>query len=335
MAGNEEGKLTALLNRRRLLLATATGIGLSRMPGAFADDFPSRTIRFVVPFTPGAGADRTARIMADKLAPSLGQAVVVENRGGASGEIGTGFVVNSRPDGYVWLLGHDPPLIINQHLRRMSYDALHDLAPVSLLTRVPLVLAANPSLPANTVPELVKLAQTSPGRLTFSSSGSGTTAHLAAEVFKFATKTKMLHVAYKGQAEAVTDVLAGRCDFTFTAIADIASLAKAGKLKVLAIGAPNRFDGMPEVPTVAECGYPGFDVSAFHALLVPAKTPEAIVMKINRAVDAVLAAPDVDAHFKSLGLVPVGGGTQRLAELLKSESERYAQVIREANVAAN
>ena len=320
------------LNRRHLLLAT--GASLSRLPQAFGDEFFDGPIHFVVPFAPGAGADRTARIMADRLAPMLGQPIVVENRGGASGEIGTRFVVRSKPDGQTWLLGHDPPLTINQHLRHVPYDALHELTAVSLLTHVPLFLATNPQLEANTVPELIKLAQAKPGQITFASSGYGTSAHLAGAMLMFATKTKMLHVPFKGQADAVTDVLAGRIDFTFTAIGDIQGLVKAGSLKVLAVGSPKRFAGLPDIPGFAEYGYPDFDASAFHAILMPAKVPAAVVSRVNGAVDTVMKMPEVASHFERLGLVPVGGKPEQLAELLRSDTERWATIIRESHMSA-
>jgi tripartite-type tricarboxylate transporter receptor subunit TctC len=326
------GEDAVKINRRRFLATSSALIGTLAAGHVSAYDYPNRPIRFVVPFTPGAGTDRTARILAEKLGPMLGQPIVVENRGGASGAIGTDFVSKAAPDGYTWVLGHDPAFTINQHLRKMPYDALRDFVPVALITHVPLVLVANPKLKANSIQELVRMAQADPGKLTISSSGNGTSGHLAAEVFMFATDTKLLHVPYKGQAEAVTDVLAGRIDLNFTAIADILSLARSNKLKVLAIGAPQRFEGLPDVPTVAECGYPNFDVSAFHGLLMPAGTPAAIVSRINGEVNRVLATPDVKQTFENLGLFPVGGEPDRLAHLLKSDSDRWAGVIREANI---
>jgi tripartite-type tricarboxylate transporter receptor subunit TctC len=320
------------LSKRRFMLASLLGIDALATDSTFADNYPSRPIRFIVPFTPGAGTDRTARILAQKLTMLLGQSVIVENHGGASGAIGTQLVARAAPDGYTWVLGHDPAFTINQHLRKMPYDALRDFVPVSLIVKVPLVLVANPKVPATSVQTLVALAKSEPGKMTISSSGNGSSGHLAAEVFMFSTGTKLLHVPYKGQAEALTDVLAGRIDLNFTAIADIMGLAKSGSLKVLAIGATKRFEGLPEVPTVAEAGYPGFDVSAWHGLLMPAGTPMAIVEKINASVNTVLAMPDVANSFAQAGLFPVGGKPDVLAQLLRSDSVRWAGVIREANI---
>jgi tripartite-type tricarboxylate transporter receptor subunit TctC len=323
------------LNRRRLLTACTVGIGALATRRAWADDYPNRLIRFVVPFNPGAGTDRTARILAQKFGPMFGQPIVVENRGGASGSIGTDFAAKAAPDGYTWVLGHDPAFTINQHLRKLPYDPINDFAPVSLIVNVPLVLVANPKLGIHSVQDLVAMAKAKPGKLTFSSSGYGSSGHLAAEVFMFATKTNLLHVPFKGQAEAITDVLAGRIDVNFTAIADIVSLAKSGELTVLAIGAPQRFHGMPDIPTVAECGYPGFDVSAFHGLLMPAHTPQGIVDKINAAVNTVLAMPDVKNTFETVGLFPVGGTPDVLAQRLEKDSARWAQIISDAHITAN
>jgi tripartite-type tricarboxylate transporter receptor subunit TctC len=313
------------------LLALAATAGFGIRPAA-AQDYPTRPIRLIVPFTPGAGTDATARILAQKLTGLLGQPVVVDNHGGASGAIGTDMAAKSAPDGYTWVLGHDPAFTINQHLRKMPYDALRDFAPVSLLAKVPLVLVASPSVKANTVQELVALAKAQPGKLTMSSSGNGTSGHLAAAVFMAATGTNLYHVPYKGQAEAVNDLVAQRVDLNFSAIPNVQALAKAGKLKIIAIGAPRRFPGLPDVPTIAEAGYPNFDVSAWHGLLVPAGTPPAIVQKINAAVVEVFRMPDVSARFEGLGLYPVGSKPEVLAQLLKTESARWAQVIKDANI---
>jgi len=320
---------------RRAFLAAATAAASCAPAGAArAADYPARPIRFVVPFTPGAGTDRTARLLAQHLTPMLGKPVVVENRGGASGTIGTDLVAKAAPDGYTWLLGHDPPLTINQHFRQMPY-AITDFAPVSLLTRVPLVLVARAGLPVTSLEDLVKMAREAPGKLTISNSGNGSSGHLAAALFLFVTKTEMLHVPYKGQAEAIADVLGGRIDLNFTAIPNILSHARAGKLKVIANASPARFPGLPDVPTISEAGYPGFDASAFHALLMPRGTPTAVIEKVNADVDAVLAMPEVTGTLGSLGLTPVGGKPERLAELLKADSERWGQLIRDAGITAD
>jgi tripartite-type tricarboxylate transporter receptor subunit TctC len=319
------------IRSRRLILPL---LAASAMFGTqvSAQDYPTRTIRLIVPFTPGAGTDTTARILAQKIAPILGQAVVVENRGGASGAIGTDIAAKAAPDGYTWVLGTDPPFTINQHLRKLPYDPMHDFAPVSLLATVPLVLVANPSVKADSLKDLIALAKAAPGKLTMALSGNGTSGHLAAAAFMAATGTDFYHVPFRGQAEAVNDVVAGRLDLNFSAIPNVFSLAEAGKLKILAIGAPKRFTGLPGVPTIAESGYPDFDVSAFHALLMPASTPPAIVRKVNAAVVEVLRMPDVSSRFEGMGLYPVGSTPGVLATFLETESARWAKVIKEAGI---
>jgi len=317
---------------RSMAVAALAVAALTTHAAHAQDAYPNRPIRFVVPFTPGAGTDRTARVLAPKLSAILGQPIVVENRGGASGAIGTEIVARAEPDGYTWVLGHDPAFTINQHLRKMPYDPLKDFAPVSLIATVPLVLVASPASGLDSVQALVDKARQSPDKLTMASSGNGTSGHLAAEVFMATTGTKLYHVPYKGQAEAVTDVLAGRADLNFSAIANVLSLAQAGRLKVLGIGAPKRFADLPGVPTIAELGYPGFDVSAWHGLLMPAGTPPTIVRRVSDAVSEVLKMPDVAAAFASQGVDPVGGPPERLGQLLQSDSQRWAEVIREAGI---
>jgi tripartite-type tricarboxylate transporter receptor subunit TctC len=308
-----------------LLLASAGG-------GALAQDFPSKPIRLVVPYTPGGGADRVARLLAQHLSPLLGQPVVVDNRGGASGAIGTDIVAKAAPDGHTWVMGTDPPFTINPHLRKMPFDPFKDFEPVVLVSKVPLVLVASPALRADNITELVKLAQATPDKVSFATSGSGSSAHLAAGLLMSTTNTRLFHVPYKGQAEAIADVVAGRSDLNFTAIESVLGLIKTGKLKAIAIGSDRRFSGLPGVPTVAEAGYPGFDVSAWHGLLVPARTPAPIVARINEAVNKVLQMPEVIARYEQGGLHPVGGPPDALRQLLKTDSERWAKVIREAGI---
>lgn len=297
-----------------------------------AQDYPNRPIRFIVPFTPGAGADTVARLLAQHLLPVLGQPIVVENRGGASGAIGTDIAAKAAPDGYTWVFGHDPAFTINPHLRKMPYDALKDFASVSLLTRVPLVLVANPGLGLTDLAGLIALAQKSPGKLTIASSGNGTSGHLAAEVLMSATNIKLLHVPYRGQSEAVMDTVSGRTDLNFSAIPNILSLAQSAKLIVLANGSNQRFAGLPTVSTVAESGFAGFDVSAWHGLLMPVGVSAAVIKKVNDSVNIVLQQPEVANKLSSMGLYSIGGTPEVLAQLLKTDSARWANVIRDANI---
>ena len=320
-----------VLLRRCSLVLFAALLGTQPIV-ASAQDYPNRPIRFIVPFTPGAGADTVARLLAQHLFPLLGQPIIVENRGGASGMIGTDIAAKAAPDGYTWVFGHDPAFTINPHLRKMPYDALRDFAPVSLLTRVPLVLVANPSLGLTDLAGLITLAQKNPGKLTIASSGNGTSGHLAAEVLMSATQIKLLHVPYKGQAEAVMDTVSGRTDLNFSAILNILSLAQSAKLTVIANGSSKRFSGLPNVMTVAESGFTGFDVSAWHGLLMPTGVSTDVIKQVNGLVNIVLQKPEVANKLSSLGLYPIGGSPDVLAQLLKTDSERWASVIRVANI---
>lgn len=324
--------------KRRLCLSVAAALAAVLLAGAPlpapAQDFPSKPIRFIVPYTPGGGADRTARLLAQHLPALLGQPVVVENRGGASGAIGTELVAKSTPDGHTWVMGTDPPFTITPHMRKLPFDPVKDFEPVVLISKVPLVLVATPSTGTASLAEIIKRAQASPNQVTAASSGNGSSAHLAAGMLMSTTGTQLFHVPYKGQAEAIADVVAGRADLNFSAIENVLSLIKAGRLRAVAIGSDKRFSGLPDVPTVAESGYPGFDVAAWHGLLVPAGTPPAIVARINEAVSKVLQMPEVVARFEQGGLQPMGGAPAALKQLIQRDSERWGKVIRDNGIKA-
>lgn len=324
--------------KRRLCLSVAASLAAALLAGtsvpALAQDFPSKPIRFIVPYTPGGGADRTARLLAQHLPALLGQPVVVENRGGASGAIGTELVAKSTPDGHTWVMGTDPPFTITPHMRKLPFDPVKDFEPVVLISKVPLVLVASPSTGTASLAEIVQRAQAAPNRVTAASSGNGSSAHLAAGMLMSTTGTQLFHVPYKGQAEAIADVVAGRADLNFSAIENVLSLIKAGRLKAVAIGSDKRFSGMPDVPTVAESGYPGFDVAAWHGLLVPAHTPPAIGKRINEEVNKVLQMPEVIARFEQGGLQPMGGPPDALRQLIQRDSERWGKVIRDNGIKA-
>ena len=311
------------------LPATAT------MSQGTSQSYPVKAIRWVVPFTPGAGADTVARILGEKIGAALGQPILIENRGGAGGSVGTDFVAKSAPDGYTWVFGSDPPFTINPHLSKLPFDPQGDFIAVSLLTRFPLALVVNPAVPARTIQELVALAKKQPGKLTIASSGNGTSAHLAAEYFKASTGVDMLHVPYKGQNEALTDVMGGRVDMNFSAPGVVLRNIKAEKLKALGITSKQRFSGLPEVPTIAESGYPDFEITGWHGLLMPAGTPAAIVARVNDEVSNVLKLPAVAERLTGLGFVPVGGSPQELSGLIASDFIRWGRLIKAAGIRAD
>lgn len=294
--------------------------------------WPSRPIRWIVPYAPGAGTDTTARILVDKLSAALGQPIIIDNRGGAGGAIGTDAGAKAAPDGYTWTFGSDPPFTINPNLRKLPFDPRKDFAPVSLLAQVPLVLVVSPELGVSSVRELIEMAKASPGKLTVSSSGNGSSGHLAAEYFKAATGTDMLHVPYKGQAEAVNDVVAGRVQLNFSAIGNVLQYAKAGRLKILGVASQRRFEGLPDVPTIAQAGVPDFEIAAFHGLLVPAGTPPAVIKRVNDEVSRLLQSPEVSTRMQGLGFFPVGGPPEMLERLLENDTAKWGRLIRSAGI---
>ncbi|MBK8739136.1 MAG: tripartite tricarboxylate transporter substrate binding protein [Betaproteobacteria bacterium] len=300
-----------------------------------AQPFPSKPIRLIVPYTPGAGGDIVSRVLAEKLGASLGQPIVVENKGGASGAIGTAAGATAPADGHTWILGADPAFTINPLLRKVPYDPLKDFAPVVLLTKVPLVLVINPALGINNIRELVADAKKNPGKLTVASLGSGSNAHLAVELLNSMAGIKTLLVPFKGQAEALIGVIGGTTDLTFSSIGSVMPHLKSGKLKAIGITTDQRFEGLPDVPTIAESGFPGFEVSAWHGIVVPAETPRDIVVRINQEFGKALAQPDIAARLTGLGYLPVGGGPENLERLLKRDTEKWAKLIREVGITAD
>lgn len=315
------------------LVAVAASV-LAQAPVASAQQFPSNVIKFIVPYTPGAGGDIVARIVSEGLAQQAGYKIVVENRGGAAGAIGTFTGAKAPPDGYTWILGADPAFTINPHLTKVPYDPVKDFSPVILLTKVPLLLIVNSNFPGNSVQDLVRIARADPNKLVFATLGSGSNANLAAHMLKSMSRIEFLHVPFKGQAEAITEILAGRADFTFSSVGPVAPHIKAGKLKALAVTTDQRFPGFPEVPTVAESGYPEFEASAWHGILLPAGAPPEIVAKVNEDVAKVLKLPDVASRMSGLGYVPVGGPPAALERLIREDSERWGKLIRERDIKA-
>jgi tripartite-type tricarboxylate transporter receptor subunit TctC len=299
---------------------------------AAAQSFPSNRIRFIVPYTPGGGGDIIARLLGEKLQDRLGQAVVIENRGGAAGAIGTEAGARSAPDGYTWTLAADPAFTINPLMTRVPYDPLRDFEPVSLLTKIPLVLVSNPALPVHTVKELAEYARHSSKPLTVALLGNGSNARLAGELLKSMTGVKMLFVPYKGQAEALVGVMGGFADISFSSISSILGYLQSGKLRALAVTSDQRFQTLPDVPTVAESGYPGFEVSAWHGVVVPAGTPKEIVLRLNQEISRVLETPEIRQRLLNLGFVPVGGSPENLQKVLKTDTERWGKLIRSAGI---
>src|SRR5689334_3190591 len=272
---------------------------------ALAQTYPSKPIRVVVPFPPGGGTDIVARTVTPKMAEILGQPFIVENRAGAGGNIGTEAVAKSPADGYTLLVASASTAINTTLYPNLPWDPTRDFAPVLLMVVNNHLLAAHPSLPANTVPELLALAKAKPGAVTYASYGPGSSAHLTAELFKLMAQVDLLHVPYKGAAPAVNDLLGGQVNIMFADVAALLPHLKSGKLKALGIASAKRFDGLPDVPTIAESGVPGFEAGGFLGLVAPAGTPAAVIDVLNAAGQKSLAMPDVRQRLNALASPPV------------------------------
>ncbi|MGH8765016.1 MAG: Bug family tripartite tricarboxylate transporter substrate binding protein [Burkholderiales bacterium] len=302
---------------------------------AMAQPFPNKPIHIVVPFPPGGGTDVVARMMAPKMQELLGQPVIVENRAGAGGNIGTEYVAKSPPDGYTLVVASAATAINQTLARNPGWDLTKDFAPVVLLVLNQSLLAANPSFPPSSVKELIALAKAKPGQVTFASYGNGSSAHLIGELFKMTAGVDMLHVPYKGAAPAVNDLLGGQVNLLFADVAAILPHVKSGKVKALGIGSAKRFAGLPEVPTIAESGVPGFEGGGFLGLAVPAATPREAVMALNAAALKTLAVPEVSDRLNALASPPVGESPDYFAKFLRVEIDKWAKVIKAGNIRAD
>jgi tripartite-type tricarboxylate transporter receptor subunit TctC len=325
--------------QRRIALATLTTLAaLAAFPGAATAQgaWPNKPVTLVVPFPPGGGTDTGARIVAEQLSRKWGQPVLVDNKGGAAGQVGADFVAKARADGYTLLMGNIGTQAINPALYpKMPYDPDKAFAPVSLVAELPLAMMVNPALPAKTVKEFIALAKAQPGKLSYSSSGAGGGPHLAAEMFKDATGTFVLHVPYRGGGPAVTDLLAGHVQATFMTAFEANGHIKGGKLRALAVTSDKRVSALPDVPTLSEAGVPGFNSISWIGILAPAATPREIVEKVSADVREILARDDVKDKLVGQGAVPAGNTPAQFSALIDNDRKRYARIIRERGITAN
>ena len=323
-----------MTSTRRAAFALAIAIGTAALAGpALAQGFPNRPVTLVVPFPPGGGTDTGGRVIAEQLARRWGQPVVVENKGGAAGQIGADHVAKSRADGYTLLLGNIGTQAINPSLyAKLPYDADKAFAPISLVAELPLAMMVNPAVAAKTPAEFVALAKAQPGKLSYSSSGAGGAPHLAAEMFKDQTGTFILHVPYRGGGPAIADLLAGHVQLSFMTALEASGHIKAGKLRALAVTGDKRLPALPEVPTLSEGALPGFNAISWIGLLAPAGTPPDVVDKVAADVRAVLADEAVKARFAGLGGVPRATSPQEFGRLIAADKARYAQIIRSRKI---
>jgi len=312
----------------RLALAIA-GLAASL---AFAQTYPAKPITLVVPFPPGGTTDVLARTLAQKLTEAWGQAVIVDNKPGAGATIGATYVAKAAPDGYTLLMGAVHHTIATSLYKSLPYDFQRDLAPVTVVALVPNVLAINPSVPAKTVKELVAYGKANPGKLAYGSNGQGTLQHLIGEQFSAMNGVEMLHVPYKGSGPLTTDLIAGQVSMSFDTITPVLQQIKAGKLRALAVTTGKRSPALPDVPTLAEAGLPGFDQGSWFGILAPAKTPPEIVNKLNAEIVKILDMPDVQQKFADIGAQKVGNSPQEMAALIKHDTEKYASVVKQAAI---
>lgn len=308
------------------LLATAPAASFAQPA------FPSKTIRLIAPFAPGGALDLTARVVGQVITEQLGQPVIVDNRAGAAGAIGSEQVARAAPDGYTLLLGATTTHGINPVLQQLSYDPIKDFTPVSLVVTIPHVLVVNPTLPVNTLPDLIKYARSKPG-LTYGSAGTGSPHHLAGEMLKIATGIDITHVPYKGSAPAMSDVIAGQVQFMSIELTAAVSQLKAGKLRAIAIATAKRVPGV-DLPTVGESGVPGFEVTAWYAVYAPARTPRNVVDTLSKAIARGLGSGEAREKLASLNAVTVGSTPEELTVHMRSELARWSKVIKTAGVKA-
>jgi tripartite-type tricarboxylate transporter receptor subunit TctC len=325
------------LQTLRALARVALAAVLAAGPaGAIAQDYPARPIKLIVPQSAGGGADILARTIGEKLSQSLGQSVVIDNRPGAAGIIGTEAVAKAAPDGYTLVMGAISTHAINKSLYpTLPYDPVKDFAPVTLVATAPLLVVVHPSVPVNSTRELIALAKAKPGQLNFSSAGSGNSTHLAGELFKTMAHVDLVHVPYKGATPAETDLMGGQVQVMFTSILSGLPHAKAGKMKALAVTSARRSSIVPDLPTVAETGLPGYDVNPWYGLFAPAGTPPAIVDRLNREVVRILQLPDVKQRFATLGAEPVGNTPAQFAAFVDAEIAKWSKVVADSGAKAD
>ncbi len=292
-----------------------------------ADGYPQRPVKVIVNVTPGGGIDTAARVVAQKLSEKLGQPFVVENRGGGSGNIAADGVYHAEPDGYTLLASFGATISINDFLfKQLGYEPMA-FEPVSILTSVPLALVVRPDFPANNFTEFLAYVKAHPGKLNFASNGIGTAAHLTAELFMLSSDTKMTHVPYKGTAPVLNDLIGSHVDLTFIQYSAFYELHKAGRVKILAIAATKHVDPLPEIPTLVELGYPEIVSNTWNMLSAPPKTPRSILVKLNHAIDEILAEPDIKARFAALQTTVEGGSIDDAKQYVAADRARWKKVI--------
>ena len=303
--------------------------------GAIAQSYPAKPVRLVVPYAPGGAVDIIARATAQELTKRLGQQIIVDNRTGAGGNIGSDTVAKAPPDGYTLLMASPANTINSSLYTKMPYDPLRDLVPIALIGSVPSVMVANPSLPVKDIKQLIALAKAKPGALTYGSGGSGTTEHLAGEMFKSFAGIDLLHVPYKGGAQVMIDLMGGQVALMFSNQLGVLPHIKAGKLKALGVASAGRSAALPDVPTFAEAGFPDFKVSVWWGVMGPAGMPKEIVNQLNREIVAGLASPEMKGRLQTMSAQPIGGTHEQFAAFFAAETKRWAPIVKASGAKAD
>ena len=298
-----------------------------------AQVYPAKPVRMIVAYPPGGGTDIVGRMVAQRLGESLGQSVVVENRGGASGNIGTELAARAAPDGYTILMGNVAPNAINVSLfKNLPFDPVADFVPVSLVASTPNILVVHPSIPARTVKQVIALAKAKPGTLNFASAGVGSSSHLAGELFRILAGADIVHVPYKGAGPAMVDVLSGQVQLYFATMPAAMPHVKSGKLAPVAVTSSRRSQALPDLPTTAEAGVPGYEASTWYGVLSPAHTPAAVIARLHENIVRILAVPETRARLADQGFEPVGSSPEEFGAYIKSEIAKWGKVIGDAGI---
>ena len=314
----------------RVLLTAAALIAVGHVTAA--DTYPSKTIRLVVPFAPGGGSDIVARLLSAKMTEALGQTVVVDNRAGASANLGAALVAKAAPDGYTLLLGNANYTINPSLFKTLPFDPVKEFAPAALIANVTNVLAIHPSIPAKSVKELIAFAKAHPGQLNFASPGNGTSSHLAGELFRQVAKIDVVHIPYKGATPAITDLIAGQVSFTMASVLSVLPYAKQGRLRMLAVTTAKRSGALPDIPTIAEAGLPGFEVSNWYGVLATGGTPRPIVDRLNTELNRIARVPDLAEKLAAQGADPATGTPDDFERFIQTELKKWAVVVRGAGI---
>ena len=325
-------KWAVALANQALTAITFAVVAASPQSALAQGTWPDRPLKLIVPYPAGGNADNTARLLATQLSSRLGQQVVVDNRPGGSGTIGAAAVAKAAPDGYTLLLDATAFTVNPSLLPKMPFDAAKDFAPISLVMQAPLLLVVPATSPLKTMADLTQAARARPGHLTYASAGNGGAQHLAGELFKQGARVSITHIPYRGGAPALTDLIGGQVDLMFSATTASGPFVKGGKLRALAVTSAQRVEGWEQVPTVAESGLPGFQVSEWNGLFAPAGTPQPVLQRLEAEIRAIIASPDVKKRFAELGVSGVGSSAQDFRAFLQSETTKWARVIRQSGI---